>query len=40
MSPGAASLSDAAPVIFRVGSPINSPLDKAASSLVVKVTGL
>src|SRR4029434_7906271 len=40
ISPDVASLSDAAPVIFSVGSPTNSPPDSAASSLTVKVTGV
>jgi hypothetical protein len=40
ISPGVASPSDAAPVIFSVESPTNSPPDGAASSLTVKVTGL
>jgi hypothetical protein len=40
ISPGVASPSDAAPVIFSVESPTNSPPDSAASSLTVKVTGL
>jgi hypothetical protein len=39
ISPCVASPSDAAPVIFSVGSPTISPPDSAASSLTVKVTG-
>src|SRR4030095_201763 len=38
ISPGVASPSDAAPVIFSVESPTNSPPDSAASSLTVKFT--
>jgi hypothetical protein len=38
ISPGVASPSDAAPVIFSVESPTNSPPDSEASSLTVKFT--
>ena len=40
ISPCVASPSDAAPVMFSVESPTNSPPDRAASSLRVKVTGV
>ena len=40
ISPGVASPSDAAPVIFSVEAPTNSPPDSAASSLTVRITGV
>src|SRR3954470_22220024 len=39
ISPGVASLSDAAPVIFSAGSPTNLPSARSASSLIVKLIG-
>src|SRR3954447_308536 len=39
ISPGVASLSDAAPVIFSAGSPTNLPSARSASCLIVKLIG-
>src|SRR6478609_149150 len=39
ISPGVASLSEAAPVIFSVESPTNSPPDRSANCLTVKLIG-